>query len=326
MRASRLFAFSVLVTFVAAAAPAPALAPAAAPSTRPTVPALVVGATPPKSFVVDGIYRWSAAAAGVAFHVATDGERQLCIVYDAADGTPLFLSDGQQTLVYDLANSRVARIDVSRCYVRVDWDATSERPLGFGFAVEAKPKLEQLDAANAWFRVDRFVAAAAPTLRSLRVKENVEWFAAERRDGIVESVQIDRLDASWFRFTSGKGGEDYYGLEMHATGIGEKPNDAALAFPDPARLPADIHLTEVDIQTLPGFLAMLRDGRAYMAKLALAAGPDVRELAEKIMPKPDWDELRKRDATYGAAYRTALAEQGFRLRTYPQPATTKPSR
>jgi hypothetical protein len=319
MRRLLLLTFALLVT-----ASVRADAPAGAPAAKPTVPALVVGTPPPKSFVARGIFRFSAAG-GVAFHVATEGGRQVCAVYDPADGTPLLLSDGQQTLVYDLANSRIVRVPTSRGNVRIDWDRGKEKPLSFGFAVGYKSNPEKLPEANAWFRIDRFVDAA-PALKHLGKKDKSELFAAERNGGSVEALQVEPGDPSWFRFTSLTSGEPFYKLELDATRIDQPLPDGALAFPDPKRLPQGLHLTDLDALTLPGFLLSLRDGRAWMAKLALCAGPVVREPAEKLMPNTDWDALRKRDATFGAAYRKELAEQGVELPTYPPPPATKPAR
>src|SRR5438477_5855687 len=59
------------------------------PSTRPTIPALTAGAAEPKSFVVDGRFRLSPEG-GVAFRFASDEKRQLCVLFDPADGTPIF--------------------------------------------------------------------------------------------------------------------------------------------------------------------------------------------------------------------------------------------
>lgn len=87
---------------------------------QPKVPARVVGKPPPRSFIVQGVMRTSSAG-GLAFRVAAEGERQFCAVYDPAEGTPIFLSDGWQTLVYDLANSRVVRVPISRGFVRIEW-------------------------------------------------------------------------------------------------------------------------------------------------------------------------------------------------------------
>src|SRR5215510_5107699 len=79
---------------------------AAEPTTKPDLPPLIVGASPRKSFVVDGVLRFSATT-GLAFHVATDGTREMTALYDAIDGTPLFISDGHRSLIYDLAEERL---------------------------------------------------------------------------------------------------------------------------------------------------------------------------------------------------------------------------
>jgi hypothetical protein len=89
----------------------------AAAGAQPVAPALVARSSPP--FAVTGLVRFTHSA-GVAFRVATDGKRQLCTLYDPSDGTALFLSDGQQTLVYDLPCSRTVRVPNSRGYVRLD--------------------------------------------------------------------------------------------------------------------------------------------------------------------------------------------------------------
>lgn len=294
------------------------------PAPRPTVPALVVGTLPPKSFVVNGMVR-SSVTGGMAFYVATDGVRQVCAVYDPSDGTPLFLSDGRQTLVYDLANSRVVRVPTSRGNVRVDWEPGKEKPLSFGFAVSVKSTAEQLEKENAWFRIDRFIAHT-PALKHLGEDGRWELFAAERAGGSIESLQVQPGDPSQFRFASTGRGESFHRLELHATKIGGPLPDDALAFPDPKRLPKEVNLTDLNEQTLPTFLAFLRDGRAWMAKMALAAGPDGRKDLEQVMPGADWEAMRARDAKFGAVFRTALAEQGVKLQTYANSAATKPTR
>lgn len=295
------------------------------PATRPTIPALTVGAPPPRSFMARGFVRLAADGEGLAFHVATDGHKQVCALYDPADGTPLFLSDGQQTLVYDLANTRVILVPVSRGYIRVDWVAQEEKPLNFTVGVETNSDPAKLDEANSWFRIDRFVNSEH-TLKQLATQDGTELFAAERKGGSVESLQRAPGDASWFRFKSKSGGESFYRLELHVTSIDKELPKNALAFPDMKRLPENVHLTELDQQMLPQFRVLLRNGGAWVAKMTLAAGPTVRDFAEKVMPNANWTQLRERDVTFGAAYRKALAEQGVELPTIPKVSTTQPTR
>jgi hypothetical protein len=93
-----------------------------------------------------------------------------------------------------------------------------------------------------------------------------------------------------------KAGKDFYALELLARQIDQPVPDDAVKFPDLKRLPAAVQLTELGGAELVDFLKILRDGWGLMAKLALAAGPEMRSTAEKVMPKADWDTLRKRDA------------------------------
>ena len=88
----------------------------------PAIPPLVVGAPPPapQSFVVSGFVRYSAEK-GLGFQIGVDGKRERCVLYDASDGTPLFISDGHETLIYDLAENRILRVPTCRGNVRVDW-------------------------------------------------------------------------------------------------------------------------------------------------------------------------------------------------------------
>src|SRR5690606_5086379 len=87
---------------------------------RPEVPPLVLGAESPRSFLVSGHARMSDTMA-LGFHVAQDGERRLVVVYDLMDQTPLFISDGRQTLAYDVANSQLVLLSSTRGCVDVQW-------------------------------------------------------------------------------------------------------------------------------------------------------------------------------------------------------------
>src|SRR5215212_6257582 len=84
---------------------------------------------------------------------------------DAA--TPLCLSDGQQTLLYDLSGNRVVRVPTSRAYVNIGWDPKKPMPLGFDVGVDFNPNPKGLARVASTFRVDRFVAAAGESLKRL---------------------------------------------------------------------------------------------------------------------------------------------------------------
>jgi hypothetical protein len=292
-----------------------------APAAKPAVPALLIGDTPPRTFIVRGITRFTATE-GFAYYIASDGKRQVCALYDPADGTPIFLSDGQQSLIYDLANDRIVRLPSSRGYIRVEWNAQSDKPLGFSLGVDYRTDPAKLPESNSRFRIDQFVAAT-PAFERSRDQDNAERFAAERKGKYVEAVKLRAGDHA-FSFTSTSKGESYASLELHATNIGQPLPEGALAFPDLTRLKQQIRVQDIDEQMLPTFVVMLRDGRAWMAKMALAGGEVIRGSARKLMPTVDWDALRKRDAALGAAYRKALAEQGIDLAAEAKPISTPP--
>jgi hypothetical protein len=275
------------------------------PATLPPVPALVVGDTPPERFVVDGVARFSKAG-GLAFRVATDGTRQLCAVYDPADGTPLFLSDGQQTLIYDLANTRVVLVPHSRAFVRVEWNKDDAKPLSFQIGVGYKTKVDDLKESNSWFRVDRFVEASAARLKPVDSKDNLLEFSATRDEGSVETIQFKPGETNWLSFASKPATKTLPSLELKATHIGQRVPESLLSFPAVDQIPPEVHLTNLDEQMLPAFVVLLKDGQAYTAKVEVAAAGT--EHASEIP-----EAVRESDKKLGAAYRAALAEQGVRF-------------
>ena len=277
------------------------------PTTRPHVLPLVVGAKESPSFVVDGIVR-TGHGSGLIFQFAADGDRQRCAVLDASDQTPIFLSNEHEALIYDLENARLVRIADSRAYVRVDWQANDPKPLNVSMGVQ-QGKPEGLDRFNSEFRIDRFVRASAERLRPLDSPSG-KLVAAERADGTVEAVQL--FSKAEFRFTSLRRGEKEYALELNARGIGKPVPAKELMYPDLKPLSADLRVYEPAAAERQQFAEQLRTGRAFMAKLALASGPDMQERAGAFI-KPDWDALRVRDKELGEKYRPALAKQGIEI-------------
>jgi len=293
---------------------------AAPPATAPVIPALIAGSSDSPSFVADGILRFTDGA--LAFHVASDGKKQFCAVFDPADGTPIFLSDGDQVLVYDLTNSRIVRVPQTCGYILIDWNASDSKPLNFSFGAQnATPN--QLKKWSSKIRVDRFVSASAKSLRRLDTVPDVLLFAAERPDGNIEAIQQPAAGADSFRFTSLKKGDDHYMLELQVANIGASLPAQALAYPDLPALRRDVAVTDLDDQLLPAFIVLLRDGRAWMAKFGLAAGPELQKKGDQLLNNPDWDDLRRRDKDLGPRYRAALAQQGIVLRPLNAPASTQ---
>lgn len=228
------------------------------PTLRPSIPALVVGGGSPESFLVTGIVRFSSTG-GMGFYVAADENRQFCALYDAVDKTPVFLSDGRQTLVYDFRNRRIVRVPASRGSVSIDWKAQDDHPLKYHTGISYDPDPKKLITANPEFRIDRFVETS-PSLTLLETDGHVQRFEARRKGGSVESVEYDQTDPTWFRFTSKSDEDSFLRIELHATAIHEKLPEIAFAFPDIEGLSQQIMLTDLDRQRLPKVLTFIKDG------------------------------------------------------------------
>jgi hypothetical protein len=316
----RAIAVTCLVITIALSALARTDGPEAKP---PAVPALIVGAAPPapQSFVVTGFVRYSKEK-GLGFHVASDGKRERCVLYDASDGTPMFISNGHETLLYDLAENRILQVPTCRGNMRVDWDAKAAKPLSFNFNFDFKSDPKKLEASKAWFRIDRFIESPIGELKRVDAPAGTVIWAAERKG--IESVQVDPADPSWFSFRSLTEGKDFYGLELHATGIGRPAPEAALAFPDVEKFGRDVPVEPFDLKAKPALIDTFMSGRCFTPKLALASEkPDTT--IKKIFPKIDIDALREQDARFSARYRAALTAQGMTFPTLKSAeATTRP--
>jgi hypothetical protein len=301
-----------------------------APSTLPALPDVpALNSDDGRAFVVDGATRMTAAD-GFGFRFATDGARQLCVIFDAQDGTPLYLSDGQQTLVYDLGDNLIVRLPASRAYVVVDWNPEDARPLTFRSGVDISEVPETVAKTKTSFRVDRFVHASRDHLRAVDSGREAVLFVAQRPDGGVEAVQVPRGELNGFRFTSSRQGENFYRLELEARLAGGLPAGTT-RFPDVARLQHDVQIVDFDEQRMPNFSALLKNGQASIEKMALAGGAEVQKsvdqaLQKKGLPAANWDGLRQRDRKLGEVYRAALAKQGIRCRALATAPTTQATR
>jgi hypothetical protein len=312
------FLTHAIVLVVATSLPMTTRASSDEPADLPTIPALTSDAARP--FVVDGVCRLTAAD-GFGFHVASDGTKQLCAVFDPHDGTPLYLSDGKQTLLYDLAGNRVVRVPTSRAYVIIGWDPKLPKPLGFDVGVSFNQKVEARTSSS--FRVDLFMAAAGESLKRLDGGKNSLLFAAQRPGGNVEAIQVPRGNLDWFRFTSCEQGKDFFGLELEARLPRSLPAQT-LNFPDLAALRRDIDVVDLDEQLMPTLVMFIKSGIAAAAKIGLAGGDEVRKQVDRVLLSPDWAELRERDRKLGEAYRAALAKQSVQYHAMKNAPAPKP--
>lgn len=279
---------------------------------RPVVPPLVVGGEQPRSFIISGAMR-SAGTAGIGFHIATDGQRELTAVYDLTDGTPLYLSDGSQTLVYDVANSRLVRVPTSRGGLKMDWNADAPKPLSFHMGIHYSSNPDKLDEDRPGIRLDRFV-------------RDTEQFMVDSTNGIVRyrtiggdstrRIEQDPSDPSWFRFGSRSAGAPYDHLLLEARLIDRPIPNSSLVFPKFDALPDSLRPVDA-AGGAPAAVSRLSRNDGWILKMVLNSGSDGD--VQRLVPDADIKALRERDAVFGSALRSALAEQGLELS--PQPTT-----
>jgi hypothetical protein len=293
----------------------------------PTVPGLIAGkvATQPPSFVVDGTFHFSPDH-GIAFRVVRVGTRELSVVSDDADGTPIALSDGHQMLLYDVVGARIVHAPVGQCYVRVDWDRkNSEKPLTFAFEFPMSSNPDKLNVLTSWFRLDRFVEAVGGDLRKLDSPAGTELFCLERPKSI-QTIETRAEDPNWFRFRSLDKDGQFYSLDLQASRIGQEIPADWLKFPDLVELAAAVKVKKFEPGSVIGAtVTALHNTRAVTIKLAMRGNQDFRKQVNTWLLNPDWDDLQKRDQAFGAKYRAALEAQGFGCKAVNPPPTTRPS-
>jgi hypothetical protein len=291
------------------------------PATRPSIPLLRSDAKAGVPFIVDGIVR-TTATDGYGFHFATDGAHSFVSLFDPHDGTPLYLSDGQQTLIYELSDQRIVRIPNSAAIVMIGWDAKAPRPLSFDFSVNyTTGQLDSAKTASSFTAIADFLASDAK-LEQFDRDDGSELFAVQGANGRIDAVQIPRGELKWARFFSARADEKAYHVEMEVK-FGAVPS-AAVRLPDVAALRRHIKVVDLDEQRMVTLVKALKSGVASTVKLALAGGEPIRAEMDRGLVGLDWEDLRERDRTFGAEYRAALTEQGFLYRVGDL-ATTQPA-
>ena len=286
------------------------------PTTRRALPALILGAAPTESFLVEGVER-DAVPGGIGFHIATDRLKQVCAVYDVADGTPLFMSDGKQTLIYDLPNRRIVIAARSRAYFALKWEPPAPEKKSMRMTLGTALNSEEPNPSDEDIAGIRLQALlTAPNIEVLESRPDRELLVVERPNGAKETILRDPRDASWFRFASMSKGNDFYSIELTATLIGKSVPDSALAFPDIQRLRGDmpgVEIIELDVSGIIDTAKFLNSTRGWMAKFGIAHAQEGRKAAAATVPGVEWEEIQRRDRDLGKKYRAALAAQGVRF-------------
>jgi hypothetical protein len=267
------------------------------------IPALVVGAKSPVPFAVHGRF-FTDTGKGLAFQIATDGKKQRCIFYDPADGTPIFISDGEQSLIYDLETMRVVRWKDGVGKVWLDWTASDERQFNLDFQIlRSDASKESLKCGVV---LDGLLSTNAYKATKQTGANGVTRFIFQQEDRAV-TIQKAPRDSSWFRLTAVKKGKRV--LELEARYIGKPLPEGVLIFPDTAELAKTMTVIEVDNATIESLIPNFLTGRILVPKIALALGSE----KEGELKEFAWNDLRQGDVKLGAQYRAALTKQDIRF-------------
>ena len=299
MRPTSIILITILLSSFADAADAPA--------TPPTVPALLTSKDGTVNFTIDGVIRMTPNA-GWAFHVARDGERQVCAIIDVNDGTPIYLSDGSQTLIYDIVKERVVLLPHSRAYMEVLWKSKDPKPVTVSVGVMIKSNPAELAKVGSTIHVDDFLATA--DLHEVPGDGKSKLLIAKRGEDKYEGAELSPAGENWFRFISAKSTEKYQSAVMLAKYDQPVPEEA-VRFPDLAKLREDLKIADLDGEGLKATLAALKSGQSLAAKIALGADADARKTVGSMLPPSDWGKMAEADRRLGGDYRAALAKQGI---------------
>jgi hypothetical protein len=288
----------------------------------PSIPPLVVGGGEgPQSFTVEGVF-FPSTGPGLGFRIATDGTRHFCVLFDCADGTPILLSDGEQSLLYDLANNRVVQLSSCPSFVRVGWTPDAIKPLSVDFGADMKSGKTK-SGKHSWIKLDKMVS----DLKNLRVVDDgaTQTFG-QSEDKMTTTVEISRDDASWFRFARVYEEDAAYQALIEVTHVGQPVPDEWLKFPDVEALKQDSPVVSLPPDSLLTVAKLIKSGMAIMPKAALAAGGGMKKQLDAPLLYPDWDALAKQDIELGKRYRDALAKQGFEFKPLAtNPPATQPT-
>lgn len=280
---------------------------------RPVIPSLIVGEPdPPLAFVVKGYVRMSDDGA-LGFSVATDGRRQRCAVIDAVDGTPIYLFDGERTLLYDLPNARIIVMHGQLLGVQFDWRVGEAKPLAFSFTADfgrAHQGERPADVRRSSFRIDQLAESRPPDDAS-EIDDAGRRLYAYRRPDAVETIAQRDDDPSAFTFTSRFADAVHDHMRLSATHIGAVVPESALAFPDLERLGDAVTVVEVKGDRLPEVARAMQGNIVVFTKLALRGEDSLRKEIDRVAAGLDWNKLLEQDEAFGSRYRAALGEQGI---------------
>lgn len=305
MRFSSFAAFTTLVfaTFLQAQEP------------RSGVPALNVGDAAKTSFVVEG-FLLDKNKRGVALRVATDGQQHLFCLADATDNVPIFISDGVEGLLYDLAQEQILRVPNSCFGFQLSFDP--EEP-SFRFRLSCLVSKDEAKRRKCLPNIDfaRFQETKQNFERSVSETGEIT-FTVKRANQKIDRLDYDPKQPSCFRYTMFEPGQDRPGILIRASHLGEKIPPELLLMPDPRNFGKKLPWHQEEFTETEDAQAFFHNKyRYWLTKFTIAMTAEDDETLNGLIPNLSRDELRQRDKQLGESYLGELKTLKFELPSPP---------
>jgi len=275
---------------------------------RASVPILKVGDPAQTSFLVEGFIA-NDEKRGFAFRIATDGKQHLFTLADAADGVPFFISNGDESLIYDLAQEQILFVPESCFGFHLRFDRTEET---FAFKLtavtdkaedkrrECLPKIDFQHLPEIATERDKSVSKTG--MITYEIKQ-----ASKKRDRLV--LHPEQRD--WFCYSDYNPDSEEPVVLVKATCINQKIPGALLRFPDSQKFSEKISWNEDLVTKNANLNEFLKKQRFWMTKMMVAMGAEDNENWKILLPNISSDELLERDKKLGAIYLQELKAQQF---------------
>ena len=274
------------------------------------IPALRV-AEGKTSFVVES-FMIGANKRGIAMRVATDGKKHLFTIFDAVDNVPIFISNGNETLIYDLAQDQVTLLPKSCFGFNLSY-MPEEKAFSFQLACKAAKDADKRLECLPKIEFQKF-EVAKDLIRSETKQDHVK-LTIKRENKKLDVLEFHPQQRNWFRYTAFEPDDEEPQLVVRATHIGENIPPELLQFPDTRKFSDKLRWNEDRLTETEGvgeFAGkMVFKYRLWFTKVIVAMGGEKEQDLRLVLPNMTSEELLERDKKLGAVYLRELEALKF---------------
>lgn len=276
---------------------------------RASVPILKVGDPAQTSFLAEG-FIYNEDKRGIAFRIATDGKQHLFTMADAADGVPFFISNGDESLLYDLAQNQITFIPQSCFGFHISYRHT-ENSLSFQIAIQAvKDQLKRYENLPI-IDLRSLPETAIEKLSKTISQTGTIVYEVNRAEKKRDRLEFHPEQQDWFCYSIYKTENEQPLIIIKATRIGQMIPPALLAMPDPNKFSNKCVWQEERVTDDWSIDKLINKQRFWVTKYMVAKAAKDDEYWKILVPNISRKELLERDTQLGAAYLQELQAQKF---------------